>query len=330
MEHFELLYTIAAFYYRDSLTQQEIADRLNISRPTVSRALSKAQSLGIVRIELIPPAGFSELEISLARKMNLKRVVVASPGDGDAAERENRTRNIAECAGKLLFDIIRPDMSVGIGWGVTVYKTALALQSSAESTNAVFVPLVGSAGRNESHYQVNVIVDRVARQFNGKAMFFNIPAFVKNQQMMEYVLGDPQLRAIQEVWHHLDVAIIGLGAFGGTPSFPVGEYTLEALEELRSKKVVGDILGRFFNTEGFISKRALGETYITKDMPNMAEQVYLGIPVDALRKAKNIICLSGGAQKVRAIITAAKLGLFDFLVTDSMTARELMGALGRN
>jgi hypothetical protein len=63
--------------------------------------------------------------------------------------------------------------------------------------DAVFVPLVGSAGRNESHYQSHV--DRRPRgpSANGTAMFFNIPAFVRRPAGHGYVLGDPQLKAIQ-------------------------------------------------------------------------------------------------------------------------------------
>jgi len=330
LENNELLYNIATLYYQSSLTQQEIAKKLNISRPMISRALSKAQALGIVRIELIPPAGFSDLEITLAKKLNLKRVVVAAPMNGTGTERENRTQNIADCAAKLLPEIILPGMAVGIGWGVTIYRTTLTLQPNSEPKDTVFVPLVGSAGRSESHYQVNVIVDRIARQLNGTAMFFNIPAFVRNRQAMDYVLGDPQLKAIQEVWNHLDVAIIGLGSFGGTPGFLEGDDSLDAFEELRSKAVIGDVLGRFFNADGFISKLTLDETYISKNMPNRPEQVYLGIPVDALRKAKSIICLCGGAQKIPAIIAEAKHGYFNFLITDSITAKELISTLGED
>lgn len=327
LEDRELLFNIATLYYRDSLTQQEISQKLNISRPMISRALSKAEAVGIVRIELVPPAGFSDLELELAKKLNLQRVVVAPQLNNHGTERESRIQDIVDCASKLLPELILPGMAVGVGWGVTVYRTVLALQpSNSERKDTIFVPLVGSAGRSESHYQVNVIVDRMAEKLKGNATFFNIPAFVRSQQLMDYVLGDPQLKTIQSVWAHLDIAIVGLGAFGGTPSFPVGDYSQEELEELRNLNVVGDILGRFFNDEGFISDSAAKETYFPKNTSSMPEQVYLGIPADDLRKAKNVICLCGGTQKVPSIRVAARQGLFNFLVTDTVTAKELVEA----
>ncbi len=326
LEDRELLFNIATLYYRDSLTQQEISQKLNISRPMISRALNKAQSLGIVRIELVPPAGFSDLELELAKKLNLQRVVVAPQLNNHGTERENRTEDIVDCAAKLLPELILPGMSVGVGWGVTVYRTVLALQpSGGERKDTVFVPLVGSAGRSESHYQVNVIVDRIAEKLKGNATFFNIPAFVRSQQLMDYVLSDPQLKTIQAVWSHLDIAIVGLGAFGGVPSFPVGDYSQEELAELKQLGVVGDILGRFFTDEGFISDSAAKETYFPKNTSSLPEQVYLGIPADDLSRAKNVVCLCGGSQKVPSIRVAARQGLFNFLVTDMSTAKELAG-----
>ena len=331
MDTIGTIFKIANLYYREAYTQQKIADTLEISRPTVSRLLSKAHKMGMVRIELVPPAGFSDLEISLARRLGLKQVLVAPRNNQEIDNYTSRVANIAEFAGQRLSDMIHSDMAVGIGWGVTLYQTVLSLTASQEAVDTVFVPLVGSAGRNESHYQVNVIVDRIARNFAGKAMFFNIPAFIKSSQIIEELLSDPQLKSIQGVWGNLDLAIIGLGAFEGIPNFLLDEYTPEAIDELRSKHVIGDVLGRFFSNDGFIAKQALGETYITKDVPNMADQIYLGIPVDMLQKAKNIMCLCGGTHKIQAIISAAKQGLFHTLVTDSITAKELQDAtIGRS
>lgn len=46
----ELLIEVARLYYYDNLKQQEIADRLNIPRSSISRILSKAHKEGIVEI----------------------------------------------------------------------------------------------------------------------------------------------------------------------------------------------------------------------------------------------------------------------------------------
>ena len=46
------LVAAARLYYESNLTQAQIAQRLNVSRPSVSKMLARARELGIVHIEI--------------------------------------------------------------------------------------------------------------------------------------------------------------------------------------------------------------------------------------------------------------------------------------
>ncbi|MGH0052166.1 MAG: sugar-binding transcriptional regulator [Sphaerochaetaceae bacterium] len=324
----ELLYKIASLYYEERKNQQEISALLDISRPMISRALAKAEKLGIVRIHVIPPAGCSPTEVRLAEKLGITRVVIGQIPAPSANDQENRIKAIASRANEYIAQIVSNDMTVGVGWGVTVHHTVLSLSSYPTLKGITVVPIVGSAGRTETHYQVNIIADHLAEKLQGNALFFNIPAFVTDYKIHDFFKRDPQMKAIQERWKHLDVALIGLGAFGGTPSFPVADYSLSALEDLQRQRVKGDILGRFFNQEGILGDVAQDDSLITRNMSDVNSIVYLGIPVESLKRSKQIICLCGGDQKIPAIRTAAQFHLFDCLVTDSQTAKELENILG--
>ena len=48
----ELLLRAAWFYYKDELTQDEIAKRLSVSRASVGRLLDRARRVGLVSIQL--------------------------------------------------------------------------------------------------------------------------------------------------------------------------------------------------------------------------------------------------------------------------------------
>ena len=48
------LVAAARLYYESNLTQAQIAQRLNVSRPSVSKMLARARELGIVHIEIVP------------------------------------------------------------------------------------------------------------------------------------------------------------------------------------------------------------------------------------------------------------------------------------
>ena len=56
-----LMHRAARLYYLDELNQAAIAERLSVSRPTVSRLLSEARRIGLVRITVhdhgLHPAG---------------------------------------------------------------------------------------------------------------------------------------------------------------------------------------------------------------------------------------------------------------------------------
>ena len=51
-----LLVEAARLYYEHDFSQQQIAQKLGVSRPGVSRLLNKAREQGIVRIEIRDPS----------------------------------------------------------------------------------------------------------------------------------------------------------------------------------------------------------------------------------------------------------------------------------
>ncbi len=72
-----LMVRAAELYYLRDLTQQEIADRLGCSRPTVSRLLRRSRAAGVVRIDVISPDGPSHhLARDLERVFHLREALV--------------------------------------------------------------------------------------------------------------------------------------------------------------------------------------------------------------------------------------------------------------
>src|SRR3954451_18601528 len=75
----QLLVTAATLYYVEDATQAEIADQLGTSRATVSRLLSEARRLGIVRIDVVSPVvgNGTDLAARTAAALGLRSVRVA-------------------------------------------------------------------------------------------------------------------------------------------------------------------------------------------------------------------------------------------------------------
>lgn len=260
----ELLYSIALMYYQEGLTQEEISKKTNLSRPMVSRALAKAQKVGIVEIKVHAPKTFENVSLDLEKALKLERVYIAP------------SCALTDFAPTVLEKELAGERKVGIGWGRTVYKTVQKMvQLNLEKhDDKSIVPLVSSIGIKEPHYQVNLMVSLMTDSIGGTPYFYNA--------------SDSHIKDLKELWGDLDVAVMGLGK--------------------GNDQAKGEILGKYFSNTGFLSLTWPG---------------YDSISNEQLLRTKKRICMCDGSEKVESIITAARLGLYNILITDTKTAEEL-------
>ena len=78
---------VARLYYLKNLTQQHIADRIGVSRTSVSRMLREARSRGLVEIKVHTPLSVTnDLQEELAERLGLREcLVLATPQLGEEA-----------------------------------------------------------------------------------------------------------------------------------------------------------------------------------------------------------------------------------------------------
>src|SRR5271155_3041122 len=80
----ELLLRVAWFYYKDELTQDEIAKRLSVSRASVGRLLDRARRVGLVSINLNAEyLDAFELSAELRRVFDLSEALVVPDFDNE-------------------------------------------------------------------------------------------------------------------------------------------------------------------------------------------------------------------------------------------------------
>lgn len=93
-----LMMKCCSLYYEDNLNQQEIANQLGISRPTISRILKEAFEQGIVKIQIVDVLknDYQKIERSLERKYKLKEVIVVDDKQDALTQKQELARAVSE------------------------------------------------------------------------------------------------------------------------------------------------------------------------------------------------------------------------------------------
>jgi len=96
----ELLLRVAWFYYKDELTQDEIAKRLSVSRASVGRMLDRARKVGLVTINLnADHLDAFEVSRQLRRTFGLTEALVVpdhAEGEGSRSALNARRRSLRQ------------------------------------------------------------------------------------------------------------------------------------------------------------------------------------------------------------------------------------------
>ena len=300
------MYRIAKMYYMDGMTQEQIAAIENVSRSQISRLLDQARVRGIVEINIHMPDKISlnELRTDLIRELRLKDIIIAPLHEG--ALDDDVIEAIASAAADYLPRELRSCRTIGVGMGRTVYRMSCLLSHQRAESEKLFVPLIGASGTDNPALQINAILDRMGERMRGHTYFTNIPAFRENTVTLSE-LEQKRLSQLQHYWEEMDAAIIGTGAAPQSGPFFISEIPSKSANRFRKEHAVGDVLSQFFRADGSLVPDFPGFERIAFDAPR-------------LRQIRKVICLAGGTDKVSALITAARAGYYNILVTDSVTA----------
>lgn len=297
-----LLHTAARLHYLDGLSQLEVARRMEISTASVSRLLAQARQEGIVRIEVSDPAGTDETGDAVAAALGLGAGRVRVMGSDLMAV-------LASQVGAMIQEAALPRAAViAIGWGRAVQGVVAAGLPAVPGS--IVVPTTGGMSETASHFQINEFVRTAAEQVGGTAWLLHAPDRPA-PELRAHLVRDPGIARIMDAWDRVDVAILGIGNFPDTAN----EGSLGFSQKAR-KRVAGDVVRNYFDADGAL-------------LPWPEQDNLMGITPAQLRRIPLSIGVAVGADKIRAIIGAARSGMIKALVTDAVTARGILDHLAR-
>jgi len=306
------LVQVARLYYDEELSQQQIADRLGVSRSLIAQYLQRARAAGIVRIRIVEPdSACSGLETALGEATGVSRITVVPTPHG---ARELAFRAVASAAADFLADSLKDGDTLGLGWGRTTSMVADFLKPPKASGVAA-LPLMGECGHSGMHSQMNQLVMRAAEHLHATPHFLSLPMVLSKAQLRDALVQEAGIREVIDLWQGIDVGCVGIGVAPPVPGMIVyiGE---EYLPRLIEAGAVGDICGIYYDRKGAILESGLEGRMIAAN-------------VDQLRSVKNMVAVACGPDKAIAVLGAVRTGLISSLFIDQALAEQMLAMVKR-
>lgn len=305
-----MLRIIADLYYNKNQTQAEIAERLSISRPKVSRKLNEAREKGIVKIFIDNSVDdINNQERQLYNIFNLKGVKVISVPQGD---KELALKVFAQSGAPYLSEFLNDGDHIGVSWGWTLSELTKCLPDKG-CTDCSIVQLTGGVDNAKCHSFAQEIITNMEQSLSAREAFFlPCPALVENAIIYDILLHDAKIKFILDQGQRCDKMIANIALPNESSClYQAGYLVDEDIARLKDEGAVGNICGRFFDRAGNICDKELNNRTI-------------GISFDDLKKSENVISCIVGDHKAEAVFYALKAGLVNVLLIDSFTAEKII------
>lgn len=288
----------ARLYYEEGLTQAQIAAKIGVSRPQVSKMLAHAREAGIVHIEIRPPvAGDAELLKHLQQRFGIKGGIVLPEAPRDALLRETS---------EYLAGELRYDKNIGLGWGYTLGEVAVKMVAAGgmKGTGKIY-PLIGKTAIPNRGYRVNELAHLLAGS-GREAFWLDAEAFPGSREARDAMEDTQNYREMLELWQHTDTALAEIRAYPGVPDEATALRFEDALER---QQAVGSLLSYYFNVRGeFIS--GSGDFAVR-------------MPLKMLSQLPRVFAVGLTAGE-KAVLGALRSGIVTHLIVTESVARKVL------
>jgi len=311
----------AYLYYLKEKSQNEIAEVLNISVPTVSRLIKKAKEEKIVEFVIRDPyLDCIDLEETLKQEFNLKDVVIAPINAQETDQKEvtaemtdNMKKLVALEGARYLQRIITENDVLGISWGETMYHLIQYL-NPCQKINGEFVTMHGSISGLNADLDVRNLVSRTSMAFGGKNHSLLAEALLSNPETAASIKKEKYVKQVYEMFDKITISISGIGSLYPQLDSLIckSEYlTNGEIQNLQDKNVVGDIVLRFFDRKG-------------QECETDFKDRTIGIELEQFKQIKTKISVVSGQVKTHTVLAALKGGLIDVLITDYDLGKSIL------
>ncbi len=304
-----LLVHVAELYYEQGMSQQNVAETMGLSRPTVSRLLDEARDCGVVEITVHSPL---KKEAGLSARLRLElglrdAVVVSGSYDYDKA-----MRRCAQAAGDVFRAVVDSGMTVGISWGRAMQAFCNQFPEQAHIYNVNVVQMIGCLGTGNPHVDGVELSLTLAKKLNGTFRNVYAPVYVDSELVQSYLLREPSVEQAIRQARQADIVLSGIGSLADANGslFKAGYFNEEDRCTLAESGAVAILQGRPLNREG-MELRTPGKFVV-------------GAELEDMRQAKWRIGINASAAASTATLAAVRSGCINILVVDEPLALAML------
>lgn len=297
--------------YIGGYRQEEIAERLHLSRVKVNRLIAEAHRDGLVRVFVDSRAADCvALEDGLTRRFGLEFAVVAPNPD----RTELPLLSLGTAGAQYLQNVLDEGRHqiIGVGQGRTLGAVVECLPRLRRG-GVTFVSLLGSVTR---HVEANPIdlIHRLASRTDGEGHFLPLPFFLDSVEIRDRLVQESSLRPALDLAARADLCLVGIGGVGGEDAYLRVTGMIGAAEsaELAARGAVGELLGQFLDRDG----RQV-DVELSRRSP--------GPSLEQLR-GRLVVAIAGGTGKADSIGAVLRSGVLRGLITDELAARAVLTA----
>lgn len=298
----------AELYYRQELSQQQIAKVLGCSHSTVSRLLAEARETGVVEINIRRHVEtMPDLASQLRSLFKLREAIVVPNAGTDEAN----LRAVGSAAADLLLSIMNNGRSVGVTWGNTLYHMVNALEH-VPLEGVEVIQMSGALGEGDPDVDGPKLAIKLAEYFNGTCKLVPAPAIVESAEARDTLMRQPAVERALKRAARADIMVQGIGALTRTQSSleRAGYIGSAGRKAAQAQGAVGHIVARMIDADG-------------DEVGDYAQRV-ISVPLESMRRAKWSIGVSAAVAKVPAILGALRGGYFNTIVVDEESAQAML------
>ena len=305
-----IVHKAAWLYYAHGMRQEEVAERLEISRASVAAYLKKAREVGVVNISTSTELFSSD---ALARRIEdrfgLQSVWVTPQGRGEI----DAESQIPVLGASAFLELVRKDDRVAVAWGKTVYQMA-DVMPFADLRGVSVAALCGNLGTPYS-YRPDECTMEIARRLNAKGINLYTPLVLSTEDLADQLKREPVIREQLSCICDCTLAFFSVGSVDEDSHIvQCGALTVGELRTLRKAGAAGVIAGQLIDRSGQALDCAYNRRLISAEL-------------DTIRAIPRRLMVVGHDNKLGPLQAALAGGLATHLVvTHSLAERLLAGA----